>query len=1235
MPAMNRSTHADRRGRSSRDARQNAACARRVGARGPRCLRLEQLESRNLLAVSGLIFTDTIYPAGDRDAHFFDVTSQDLAAAGGQYVVTLAVSGGLDRFQPRVRVESPDGRLVGGEISAGSSRVFVLTESGRYTVRVQDNDDGDTGTYALALEGINPPSLDAQQIALGELKSSRLDEMGEVDAYTFTATAGSLVTLSLSKTHPGSRATLYSATGAKVKLYSSSTGNGVGQVAAGSKVRTEPLAAGKYVIQVYDSNYRAVGDYQLALEGLTPPSADAVALTPGQTRTGEIVIGEVDAYKFEAAGNEVVSVSLSNLVTGISTRLWAELYSPSGAKVLKLPGTNGPSEVENGNKVIYRLPDEAGTYVIQVYEDDYSDAEPYGVTLAAVSPPDASGTEIGYGQALTGTIDAPSEVDTFYWALSEHDLTAGGGQFQAAVSLTSETTASYKPRARVFAPTGAVVGQEPSPGDVRALTLTQAGVYTIQVYDNDYTHTSAELADRGKPPQYTVRLIDAQPPTVQSVTVNDSLLTDSDAGVGTFVLTLTYDESMNPLVPPVLTYSSPLVAGGATPALFNPSVAWSATRAPNDTVTIRYSVADTDLELAGIALNIAGGQDTAGNVQQPYATSALFGIDTRNPTVVSLTPRHNAVGIGLSPNLAVTFGESIATGTGTVTIRRLSDDGAVEQVSVSSPLVSVFGATATITPSGPLREATGYYVEISADAFRDLAGNAFGGVAGSAGWRFTTGDFAPPLVTALWPADDTPDVELNTLFRLVFDEPIQAAAGQITIRRSLDGTTAEAIDVAGPQVSIVGTELTISPSIRLAETTSYYIEVASGAIADLAGLPFAGISGPDAWNFTTVDAPPEVRFLWPARGAVGVALDTALRIQFDQPVRVGSGAIVVRRSSDGAEYQTIPVSDGRVAVSEDLVTVALAPPLERRAAYYVEIGSGAFEDLTGNPFTGFTTALDWTFATVGPMALGDSEDMDEDTTLAINVLANDLGAGRPIDAPTLTIQATPQHGTVLVYEGSVIYRPAANFSGVDSFTYTVRDVVGFQSNPATVMVTVAEVPDYQNPTLPEDVNGSGAVTPLDVLIAVNRINGHGSQLPPDPIPPDVPPYYYDVDGNNRLEPVDILRVINYLNRPAHPPEGEFARPSSSVGGSVFPWSPSLLSHVVAPPPTPAPVDPASYAPRSDVLDSGALPWSAAADGPAARPALAACKSIHEGELDRVLDEILPLIAADISRSTTW
>ena len=233
--------------------------------------------------------------------------------------------------------------------------------------------------------------------------------------------------------------------------------------------------------------------------------------------------------------------------------------------------------------------------------------------------------------------------------------------------------------------------------------------------------------------------------------------------------------------------------------------------------------------------------------------------------------------------------------------------------------------------------------------------------------------------------------------------------------------------------------------------------------------------------------------------------------------------------------------------------------------------------------------------------------------------SNDLGIGLPVDPGTLAIVAGPANGTVAVDNGSVIYTPAANFSGLDTFRYTVRDVTGFESDAGTVTITVIEVPDYQNPDLPADVNRSGVVTPLDVLIGINRINAAGRQLPPDPLPPALPVYYYDVDGNNVLEPVDLLIIINYLNRNLAPVAGE------GGDGGTRPLA-AVASARALPLPRPEVAGTSGGADERPGANLLPPPWSSRHD-----TALAAFQQQTADPHSIALDDVLSLLAAEVAR----
>ncbi|MGE0739196.1 Ig-like domain-containing protein [Sulfurimonas sp.] len=86
----------------------------------------------------------------------------------------------------------------------------------------------------------------------------------------------------------------------------------------------------------------------------------------------------------------------------------------------------------------------------------------------------------------------------------------------------------------------------------------------------------------------------------------------------------------------------------------------------------------------------------------------------------------------------------------------------------------------------------------------------------------------------------------------------------------------------------------------------------------------------------------------------------------------------------------------------------------------------------------------------------DSATTDEDTSVTIDVLANDTDEDSPV-SPVASV-TNGSNGTVVINEdGTLTYTPDPNFSGEDSFTYT-----NMESNGATVNVTVNATADIPN-----------------------------------------------------------------------------------------------------------------------------------------------------------------------------
>lgn len=91
-----------------------------------------------------------------------------------------------------------------------------------------------------------------------------------------------------------------------------------------------------------------------------------------------------------------------------------------------------------------------------------------------------------------------------------------------------------------------------------------------------------------------------------------------------------------------------------------------------------------------------------------------------------------------------------------------------------------------------------------------------------------------------------------------------------------------------------------------------------------------------------------------------------------------------------------------------------------------------------------------------PVAQNDAATTAEDTAVTTAVLANDSDP----DGDTLVIASvsSPARGTATISGSTILYRPAANTSGADSFGYTVSDGRGGTAG-ASVAVTVSAVND--------------------------------------------------------------------------------------------------------------------------------------------------------------------------------
>ncbi|WP_133501652.1 beta strand repeat-containing protein [Cognatilysobacter terrigena] len=138
-------------------------------------------------------------------------------------------------------------------------------------------------------------------------------------------------------------------------------------------------------------------------------------------------------------------------------------------------------------------------------------------------------------------------------------------------------------------------------------------------------------------------------------------------------------------------------------------------------------------------------------------------------------------------------------------------------------------------------------------------------------------------------------------------------------------------------------------------------------------------------------------------------------------------------------------------------------------------------------------------------AANDTGTTTQNTAIALTVLANDTMAGSAATstAVSVAIATAPQHGTATVgTNGVVTYTPTTNYSGTDTFTYHICDVVNptvCATATANLVVTPTAV-DAIDQTVSTPQTGPIAIDPMRTTT-----NGGGAPLDPSSVQIVTPP----------------------------------------------------------------------------------------------------------------------------------
>ncbi|WEK53915.1 MAG: Ig-like domain-containing protein [Candidatus Cohnella colombiensis] len=344
--------------------------------------------------------------------------------------------------------------------------------------------------------------------------------------------------------------------------------------------------------------------------------------------------------------------------------------------------------------------------------------------------------------------------------------------------------------------------------------------------------------------------------------------------------------------------------------------------------------------------------------------------DNTAPTAV-LTPASGGTMLA-TDTLQLTFNEKVFAATGNIRIVR-TETNDTQVISVLSTAVRGSGeinganqTVITITPPTRLVSGSTYQIVVESGAFVDVVGNAYVPTA----WTITTKDSAI-LKPVLTPQENSASVPLTTFTaQMNFAvDMVKGTTGLIQLKRMSDNVTVSSLNMTSTsdasRVTITsGKNVSIAFNTTLTANTGYYILIDPGVLKDTSGIVYEGFVDALSWKFTTattVDStPPTVTSLSPANGSSITALNGSLVMKFSEPVRPGSGTIVIRYAdASRGIFCSIPVTSSSV-VGGGTNTLTITPSdagcgnFVQNKAYAVQIGTEAIIDLAGNRYAGIT-----------------------------------------------------------------------------------------------------------------------------------------------------------------------------------------------------------------------------------------------------------------------------------------
>ncbi|MFT7007235.1 MAG: hypothetical protein ACJAXJ_001749 [Colwellia sp.] len=567
-------------------------------------------------------------------------------------------------------------------------------------------------------------------------------------------------------------------------------------------------------------------------------------------------------------------------------------------------------------------------------------------------------------------------------------------------------------------------------GSVYTATITPIadGVASVDVaanvaQDSASNNNSAAL-------QYTVDY----DVTLPTVTLSSDATPQSITG---FTLTITFSEEVSGFTIDDISLSS-----GNLSTLTQEGAVYTAL------VTPEVEIIDISIDvLAGVA------QDASGN-DNSVAAALEIHLDNTAPKLVSSSPSHQNTEVIINDlTILLNFNEAIElqTNFGVIELVDLSDNTIAESLDLasSSPQVTINNNTATLDFNNTLIPDRQYGLRVSDTVFADIYANAFSGLSESQ-LIFITVNNAPVTTSDEASVDEDGSVAIAVLDNDSDSEGFLTASSVTVVDKSTNGQTS---------VNTANGVITYTPAADFNGSDSFSYQVSD----------FQGATSAVTQVIVTINAQNDLPVLANDLQVTEEDMTVIINVlanDTDIDDSLNSNSLVLVTEPVNGEAQVI---DGQISYT---------PVADFNGSdsftYRVADSTGAFGEAA-------TVTLNISGSNDAPVAIDDAITTNEDTGVTLNVLTNDSDIDSELDATSISIITSAQHGAINIdaVTGDILYTPNEHFNGSDHFGYVVKDSLDATSNEAAVKITVISVNDA--PVANDDI----VVLQEDILHLIN------------------------------------------------------------------------------------------------------------------------------------------------------